>query len=752
MPEIADNQPEEMLTLDGIVEHIIYANEENGYVVCEMYLGEDDYITVVGNMPYLAAGETVRVTGNWTTHPSFGRQFRAVCYEKQLPETKDAILKYLSSRSVRGIGPKMASLIVDQFGEDTFEVIEHHPEWLAQLPGISTKKAAAISESFKEQFGIRSVMLFCQDYFTPGTAVRIYHKYGSAAVDVIRENPYVLCGEIYGVGFEKADKIARSLGMERNAIERIGAAILYVCQHNAQQNGHVCLPEDKLIPGVVKMLKVETHEAEDALADLIARQRVVKLTIGGRAMVYLSNYFRAERFVCEKLDLLCRNCGALEARDAEAMIEKIETEEGLTYARLQKKAIRSAMENGVMVLTGGPGTGKTTVVRAILRIFESMGLEIALAAPTGRAAKRLSAATQREAKTLHRLLEMEFTEDIEPRFRRNESHMLDEDVIVVDEASMVDLMLFSSLLKALHPGARLIIIGDADQLPSVGAGNVLQDLIESDRFSTIRLTEIFRQAKESLIVTNAHRINAGQYPELREKGRDFFFVEREDEEQTARTVADLYKNRLPRTYGEEMLKKIQVITPSRKGAAGTEPLNAMLQRLLNPPDSGKKETRQRGLIFREGDKVMQIKNNYDMEWERDTLAGKQSGVGIFNGDIGRILSIDIENSVMQIDFDERMVQYDFSLLDELEHAYAITVHKSQGSEYPVVILPVYRYSPKLMTRNLLYTAVTRAESMVVLVGSEREVRNMVDNNRRTKRYTGLHYFLSQYEETERCAD
>ena len=434
------------------------------------------------------------------------------------------------------------------------------------------------------------------------------------------------------------------------------------------------------------------------------------------------------------------------------MIEKIETEEGLTYARLQKKAIRSAMENGVMVLTGGPGTGKTTVVRAILRIFESMGLEIALAAPTGRAAKRLSAATQREAKTLHRLLEMEFTEDIEPRFRRNESHMLDEDVIVVDEASMVDLMLFSSLLKALHPGARLIIIGDADQLPSVGAGNVLQDLIESDRFSTIRLTEIFRQAKESLIVTNAHRINAGQYPELREKGRDFFFVEREDEEQTARTVADLYKNRLPRTYGEEMLKKIQVITPSRKGAAGTEPLNAMLQRLLNPPDSGKKETRQRGLIFREGDKVMQIKNNYDMEWERDTLAGKQSGVGIFNGDIGRILSIDIENSVMQIDFDERMVQYDFSLLDELEHAYAITVHKSQGSEYPVVILPVYRYSPKLMTRNLLYTAVTRAESMVVLVGSEREVRNMVDNNRRTKRYTGLHYFLSQYEETERCAD
>ena len=751
MPEGTENQQEEMLTLAGVVEHIIYANEENGYVVCEMYAGEDEYITVVGSMPYLTAGESVRVTGSWTTHPSFGRQFRAVCYEKQLPETKDAIMRYLSSRSVRGIGPKTARLIVEQFGEDTFDVIEHHPEWLAQLPGISMKKAAAISESFKEQFGIRSVMLFCQDYFTPGTAVRIYHKYGSAAVDVIRENPYVLCGEIYGVGFEKADKIARSLGMDRNAKERIGAAIVYVCQYNAQQNGHVCLPEDKLIPGVVRMLKVEEHEVEDALAELYTQQRAVRLTVGGRPMVYLTVYYRAERFVCQKLDLLCRNCSAWEARDVEAMIDKIETEEGLTYARLQKKAIRAAMENGVMVLTGGPGTGKTTVVRAILRIFESMGLEIALAAPTGRAAKRLSSATQREAKTLHRLLEMEFTEDIEPRFRRNENHLLDEDVIVVDEMSMVDLLLFSSLLKALRPAARLVVIGDADQLPSVGAGNVLQDLIESDRFSTIRLTEIFRQAKESLIVTNAHRINAGQYPELREKARDFFFLEREDEELTARTVADLYKNRLPRTYGEEMLKKIQVITPSRKGAAGTEPLNVLLQSLLNPPAENKSEKRLRGIVFREGDKVMQIKNNYDIEWERETLAGKQSGVGIFNGDIGRILSIDNENSVMWVDFDDRIVQYDFALLDELEHAYAITVHKSQGSEYPVVILPVYRYSAKLMTRNLLYTAVTRAESMVVLVGSEKEVQNMVDNNRRTKRYTGLHYFLNQYEETDGCA-
>ncbi len=737
----------DMVELEGTVERVIYSNEENGYSVCEMSLSDEDYITVVGTMPYVAVGESVKAVGTWTVHPNFGRQFKVAYFEKQLPATTATILKYLSSKTIKGIGPKTAKLIVDAFGEDTFDVLENHPDWLSQIQGISAKKATEISQNFRAQFGIRSVMMFCQSYFGPSTAVRVYNRWGGNAVDVIRENPYLLCEEIYGVSFEKADSIAREMGTKRNARSRIMAGIRYLCSYNAFQNGHVFLPEEKLIPGVMQMLSIEQNDAEDALEQMLADGKVVLARHGSRRCIYLKEYYEAETYVCRKMDLLDRVCGRQSPADIDRWIEKIELEENLKYAKLQRRAIASALDCGIMVLTGGPGTGKTTVIRALMRIFEDMGMDIALAAPTGRAAKRMSEATQAEAKTIHRLLEMEYADDIEPRFRRDENNPLEEDVIIIDEASMIDIMLMNALLRAIHPGAHLILIGDADQLPPVGAGYVLNDIIASERFSTVHLTEIFRQAKESLIITNAHAINRGEEPDLTAKDRDFFFLPRTDDTQTAETVAQLCAVRLPRTYGEEIREEIQIITPSRKGEAGTEMLNTRLQAVLNPPSPNKKERKSRDVVFREGDKVMQIKNNYDIPWEREVMGRTQEGIGIFNGDIGVIRQINLLDETMDILFDDRRVTYDFTMLDELEHAYAVTVHKSQGSEYPVVILPIYKYTPKLLTRNLLYTAVTRAARMVILVGDEETVNSMVANNRQTKRYTGLPYYFAQYHDS-----
>ena len=741
----AEKKDEALVSLEGVVEHIIYSNDANGYVVCELSLSDDTYVTAVGTMPYIAVGESVKAMGEWTVHPSFGRQFKVTYFEKQLPATASTILKYLSARTIKGIGPKTAKALVETFKEDTFDVIENHPDWLAQLPGISPKKAQEISDNFKEQFGIRSVMLFCQDFFGPSTAVRVYNRWGGGAVDVIKENPYLLCEEIYGVSFEKADNIAHSLGMKRNAQNRVMAAIRYLCSYNAFQNGHVYIPEDKLIPGTVQMLSIEQNDVEDALEALITEGKLIVEKIGNRRCIYLKEYYEAEKYVCRKMDLLEKTCPAEELREIDRWIQKIESEENIEYAKLQRRAITLALKSGVMVLTGGPGTGKTTVIRAVIRIFDEMGLSVALAAPTGRAAKRMSEATQTEAKTIHRLLEMEYADDLEPHFRRDENNLLDEDVIIIDEASMIDILLMHALLKAIRPGARLILIGDADQLPPVGAGYVLHDIIESDRFSTVQLTEIFRQAKESLIITNAHAINHGEKPDLKTKTRDFFFLPTASESETAETVANLCAVRLPRAYGESIRGEIQVITPSRKGGAGTEMLNQRLQEALNPPSAAKKEKKSRDVVFREGDKVMQIKNNYDIPWEREVMGKTQDGIGIFNGDIGTIVSINLSEETMLIDFDERKVTYEFSMLDELEHAYAVTVHKSQGSEYPVVILPVYPYTMKLLTRNLLYTAVTRAARMVIMVGDEETVYHMVENNRQTKRYTGLPYYLSQYD-------
>lgn len=736
---IADK--EGLLSIEGSVEKIIYQNEENGYTVCEIFTPSDELFTLVGNMPYLSEGETISALGNWVNHATFGKQFKVEFYEKQLPATETAILKYLSSGAVRGIGKVTAQRIVSQFGADSFEVIEHNPRWLAEIPGISPKKAEQISASFAAQFGMRNVMMFCREYFGPTTAVRIYKKWGNGAVERIKQNPYILCGEIYGVGFEKADAIAKDLGIKKNAPERIAMGLKYVLMHNAASNGHSFLPLDKLCAVAKRLLSCEMNEIEDEAAALESRGEIVCVRHEGMKCAYLRDYYEAEKYTASKLCALDRAGKNLGEDNVLSLISMVERESNMEYAVLQKRAICQAASNGVFILTGGPGTGKTTVVRAIIRVFDAMGLRIALAAPTGRAAKRMSQSAGEEAKTIHRLLEMEYGAEDKLRFRKNENDQLEDDVIIIDEASMLDLMLTNALLKAIKPGARLILIGDVNQLPPVGAGHVFDDIIKSDRFATVELTHIFRQAQESLIVTNAHAVNHGEYMNLESKSGDFFFLPRQEDAQTAATIAELCKKRLPKSYGLTVFEGIQVITPSRKGDAGTEMLNSALQSAINPPARGKAEKKVRDFTLREGDKVMQIKNNYDIEWNKN---GTQ-GFGIFNGDIGVIKKIDLSEELITVDFEDKICEYDYTMLDELELAYAITVHKSQGSEYPIVIMPLYRYTPKLLTRNLLYTAITRAQSIVILVGNGEVAKAMVDNNRQTKRYTGLRYALEKYD-------
>ena len=720
--------------LEGSVEQIVFCNDDNGYTVCDMAL-EDDIVTVCGIMPMICEGDRLCVYGKWVHSAKYGRQFSVEQYERVMPADVASMLRYLSSRAIKGIGPKTAAKIIEEFGEDSFDVIENHPEWLANIKGISTKVALAASESFKEQAGIRSAMMFFREYFGASTTVRIYKKWGSSSVDIAKKNPYRLCNEIEGIGFERADALANSLGLQNDNFDRIMSGLSYVLIKSASYNGHVCLPREKLCEAGAELLEVSAEEADRAISELIRMGRFKYVLQGEAQMIYLAEAYDEEKYVAEKLTLLDKMCATVDVSDIDRFIEREEAKAGIEYASLQKKAISDALRYGVMVLTGGPGTGKTTVVRALIHIFDSMGYEIALAAPTGRAAKRMSEATAMEAKTIHRLLEMSY--DLEGRsvFNRNEFDLLDEQIIIVDEASMIDSSLMCALLKAIKPGARLIIIGDSDQLPSVGAGNVLRDIIESGRFATVRLCEIFRQAQESLIVTNAHAINRGEMPNLAVKDKDFFFLRRDRDRDIAATVVDLCKNRLPRAYGNMARNGLQVICASRKGEAGTENLNVLLQQALNPRERGKSEHSFRERIFREGDRVMQTRNNYDIAWTRE-YDGKE-GNGIFNGDIGIIESIEVAEREMTVIFDDRRVVYDFSLLEDLEHAYAITVHKSQGSEYPMVVMPMCTASQMLHTRNLFYTAVTRAQSMVILVGREDIIKEMVENNRRSMRYTGL---------------
>ena len=730
--EIVDEQG--IYTIEGSVESVIYANEENGYTILELITDKNELITAVGIMPYTNEGETLKIYGKWVHNVKYGRQFSVSSYEKVMPADEVSILRYLASGAIKGIGPKTAQKIVDIYGKDTFDVIENHCEWLAEISGITPKKAREIGENFKKSSGMRGAMMFFRDYFGAALTMKIYKHWGAKSVELAKANPYILCEEIDGIGFEKADAMARKLGFASEDIERVCSGIVYMMRYRIAQSGHVCLPEEMLISGAAKLLEVSEENVKAALALLHKQNKIVSVVYDGVKFIYDKDSYDAEKYIARKLDLIDKTCASVDVRDMKAFILREERKSGIEYAPLQKKAISASLESGVMVLTGGPGTGKTTVVRALIEIFDSMGFDVALAAPTGRAANRMSEATSREAKTIHRLLEMDFSESVYGKFNRDENNLLDEQVIIVDEASMIDQNLMYSLLKAIKPGARLIIIGDSDQLPSVGAGNILRDIIEGERFSTIRLNEIFRQAQESLIVTNAHAINNGQMPDLDTKNKDFFFLPRVNNTEIAYTVADLCKNRLPSAYGTRATANMQVISPSRKGEAGTENLNVMLQQSLNPAQFGKKEYKYREIVFRQGDRVMQIKNNYDLEWKKDdgTL-----GNGVFNGDIGFIYDIDFKDQYMEIVFDDRSVKYDFTFLEELEHAYAITVHKSQGSEYPIVIIPAYRASEMLLTRNMLYTAVTRAQNMVIIVGERNIVQRMVENDRQSRRYTGL---------------
>ncbi len=721
------------IRLQGVIEHILFHNDDNDYTVLELSDTDGNLVTAVGTVPFAAEGEEMLMTGTYTYHKEYGRQFVISSYEKHLPSDTDSIYKYLSSRTVKGVGPVTALKIVNKFGAQTFDVMENHPEWLTDVSGITVKKAAQISASFKEQSGIRSFMIFCKDFLSTAQITKVYKCFGSSAIDRIRKNPYCLCDNFCAMPFEVADRIAASLGFSSDHEDRMLHGLCYVLTYNAGLNGHTCLPRKKLTEAASELLGVEEERIDAALDTFCSEGRICTYTSDDVTYVMTRDVFLAEKRIAEKLYEMQSQMATFDSDDISAMIEKAELHIGIRYAALQREALYEALHRSVMILTGGPGTGKTTVVRAMLSIFRSLGMKTVLAAPTGRAAKRLSEATSEEAKTIHRMLEMERRSDEDVVFNRNEQNPLEESVVIVDESSMIDLSLMDALMRALRRRSKLILIGDANQLPSVGAGNVLADLIACGDVYTVCLTEIFRQSQQSLIVTNAHRIHEGEEPVLTATDNDFFFVQREHEGEIAAAVADLITRRLPKAYGKEISTKIQVITPSRKGSGGVEQLNRLLQERINPKGKLKNEKESHGVTFRVGDRVMQICNNYEIEWEKNGAVGQ----GLFNGDIGIIERIHLSEHTMRVRFDDKTADYGFDQLNELELAYAITVHKSQGSEYPVVVIPMYACPPMLRTRNLFYTAVTRAKDMVILVGQRRIVSDMVANNREILRYTTL---------------
>lgn len=727
----------EELYLDGVVDSIVYSNPENGYTVCEVNVGGDP-VTFVGIMPYLGEGETIRVQGEWAVHPTFGRQFKVTYFEKKLPTTSAAILKYLSSGAVSGVGPVTAERIVERFGEDALEVIENNPRWLCDIKGISPKRADSIHESYVEQFGMRTVMLYCNEFFGPAVSVRIFKTYGSSAIDIIKKTPYRLCRDIAGVGFEKADNVASSLGFAKDCPERIEAGLEHILNVSAINGGHCYLTSEELFGHAEKMLDCDEKYITTAAERLVASDRLKKFEDGEADCYALTEYYNSEVYIAAKLMAISDFKFPYVLEGIDDQINVLEEKHSIEYAPEQREAIKNAITSGVSVITGGPGTGKTTVIKAILDICDILKLSCVLAAPTGRAAKRMSESSGREAKTLHRLLEASLGENGSHYFAKGEEDPLTQKVIIVDETSMVDVNLMCALLKAVRVGSYLILIGDPDQLPPVGAGNCLNDIINSNRFEVVRLNKIFRQAEQSLIVTNAHAINRGELPILNSRDNDFFFVEKNDQNETKDLMISFVCERLPRAYGVDPLEDIQVISCTRKGALGTVELNAAFQNVLNPKDLNKNEKKYGSVVFREGDKVMQIKNDYDLTWKR----GAEEGTGIFNGDIGRILEIDNRGEKLVLDFDGRVTEYDFSQLEELEHAYAVTAHKSQGSEYKIVVIPSFQAPFPLMTRNLLYTAVTRAREMVIVVGSRKPLEIMVSNDRVPVRHTALTRLLT----------
>ena len=729
--------------IKGTVKRITYRNESNSYTVAEV-LTDGKSQTVVGILPFLTEGDEAVFYGEYTVHPSYGEQFKAESFERKAPQNSAAILRYLASGAIKGIGPATAQKIVEKFGADTLDIIQNKPQDLATVKGITLSKAKQISEEYQKQYGVRDIMMMLSKYgATPDKCLAVYRRFGDKSTDIIKSNPYALCEEGIDFRFETAEDIAEDMSFDKNSELRVSAGVEYVLRKNLA-NGHTCLPREKLSEVAVKLLECKRDTVEDCCDRLTECFRIKSKTVNGTEYLSIPEYFSAEEHIAARLVSVKRYIDRAVTVDA-LEIENVERKLGIEFEDLQKQAIFEAFLGGILILTGGPGTGKTTTLNAIISLFENRGLDLELAAPTGRAAKRMTELTGREAKTIHRLLEVEWGEGDAKQFSRNEKNPLNCDVIIVDEASMIDALLFDSLLKALRLSCRIILVGDSDQLPAVGAGNVLNDILSSDFFPSIRLKKVFRQAGKSKIVTNAHAIINGESPDFSSKESDCFFLRRQDSFSVSNTVLELVSERLPAAYGFDPIRDIQVLCPSRMTETGTVNLNNILQSALNPNISGKQQLSFKGIYLREGDKVMQIKNNFDLLYRRDI---GEFGTGVFIGDVGFITDIDKRGGVLKVRFDDRVATYFSEDLAQLELAYAVTVHKSQGSEYTCVVLPLFDVPQKLKYRNLLYTAVTRAKKLLVAVGNDTVWTDMVTNDRKTLRYTMLKQFLKEDSDYE----
>ena len=723
----------EQTEINGIISSVIYLNDENGYAVVRMETDSSEMVTAVGCLPYIAPGEMISAEGSWVTHAQHGRQFKIEQSNRLLPTSADGIYEYLAGSTVKGIGPATAALIVDRFKEKSLDILEMHPEKLAEIKGISLTKAKDLSASFKKQAGVRRLTEFlCAYGIKPLVALKLYRAYGSAALETVHENPYIISASHIGASFAEADNLALELGIEGDSINRISAAVLFELQHNSG-NGHCFIPRDKLIAATSQLISVPADLVSDAIDSLSENGGLVCDKVANLNVCYLTELYEAETYTAERLKSMV-GLKTKSSANIERLITKLESLYDISYAPLQKQSIELALNNRILVITGGPGTGKTTILKGILSLYDELELETLLAAPTGRAAKRMSELTGREASTIHRLLGAKMAEDGETVvFSKHEGDPLNCDALVLDECSMVDITLMSSLLKALKPGCRLVLVGDADQLPSVGPGNVFSDIIRSQTVPTVRLTEIFRQKGDSRIVRNAHMINRGEHPDFEANTGDFFRLRRLKGGTAVETIVELCARRLPENM-KIPSASIQVLSPTRKGETGTLNLNKRLQAALNPPSESKKEKLFGEAVFRVGDRVIQTKNNYDTIWK---TKGGVSGAGVYNGDIGTIAQIDPITETLTVDFEDKLATYSFEMLNELEHAWALTVHKSQGSEYRAVVLALSGDVQMLLTRGVLYTAVTRAKELLIMVGDDNIAHRMIDNNKQSRRYSAL---------------
>lgn len=731
-----DNQKVDIsVELSGSVEDVIYKNADNGYTVINLGCDEG-LIAVVGNLGDVNEGERLSLRGGWITSPKYGRQFKAAMCERSMPKTESEISAYLGSGVIKGLGPAIAKKIVKQFGTEALDIIDNDCMQLTVIKGITSDKALYISNEYHKITGVNEVIKFLGEYnFGPAHAISVWSAFEHDSIKQIKTNPYILCTSGIDIDFRSVDRMAADLGFDAENSDRVRAGIVYVLHENANA-GHTCLPTEKLRESVCDNLGIERRQFESCLDDCEEKDWVVRITLGKREFVYLPEYYLAETYIAKKLAFMLRTSAQYE-KDYSDEIRGVEFSENIQYEDLQRAAISACLTGSVFILTGGPGTGKTTTLNGVIKILKAQKKRILLCAPTGRAAKRMSDLTGEPARTIHRLLEVDFTAKGELKFKRNETNPLPADVVIADEMSMVDALLMCSLVRAIKPTSKFIMVGDSNQLPSVGAGNVLKDLIASHYIPSVELKEIFRQAAQSLIVTNAHRIVNGEFPVLDDRQNDFFFMNKSLESDIAELVIQLAKQRLPDTYGFSPIDDIQVLCPTKMGMAGTKELNKQLQSALNPPSQNKAELKFFDVIFRTGDKVMQTKNDYDVLWTKNN----EKGSGIFNGDIGIIRSVDRFSQNVTIDFEGRVAIYTSEMLRRLEHAYAITIHKSQGSEYDAVIIPITAFTHNLLYRNLLYTGVTRAKKMIIVIGTKELVKTMVDNNRKMLRYSLLRPLL-----------